>query len=370
MDLSSLLQAAAGGGSLLLRQLFDAETGTFTYLLVDVPSTQGVLIDPVFERHDRDLALVRELGVDLVACLDTHAHADHVTGSWLMREATGSAIALAAAARAENVTLPLHHGDRVGFGARALEVRATPGHTDGCLTFVLDDASAAFTGDALLIRGCGRSDFQQGDAQTLYRSITEQILSLPDQCQLYPGHDYSGRQVTSVAEERALNARLGGGADERDFVIHMESLKLPHPHRIAQALPANLRSGRPREASQVVPDWAPLKRSYAGLPELEPEWVAEHLDTLTILDVRNADEAQGPDGGLPGSRNIPLPELMASIDRLDPEAPTVVFCHAGSRSSLAAQQLIKAGFQKVANLRGGLQDWHRKGLPMPEPMSV
>ncbi len=370
MATASLLQAAAGGHSLLLRQLFDAETGTFTYLLVDVPSAKGVLIDPVFERHERDLALVRELGVDLVACLDTHAHADHVTGSWLMHEATGAAIGLAAAARAENVTLPLQHGDRVGFGVRSLEVRATPGHTDGCLTFVLDDASAAFTGDALLIRGCGRCDFQQGNAHTLYRSITEQILSLPDQCLLYPGHDYIGRQVTSVAEERALNARLGGGADERDFVIHMESLKLPHPHRIAQALPANLRSGRPRIDGPDQPAWAPLKRSYSGLPELEPEWVADHLAELTILDVRNADEARGPDGALPGSRNIPLPELAEHLDRLDPEADTVVFCHAGSRSALATQQLVKAGFKKVANLRGGLQDWYLKGLPMPEPLSV
>jgi sulfur dioxygenase len=240
-----LLEAAAGGARLLLRQLFDAETGTFTYLVADVPSGEGVLIDPVYEQHPRDLSLVRELGIDLVACLDTHAHADHVTGSWRMHQATSCAIGLAAAARARNVTLPLAHGERVRFGGRHLEVRATPGHTDGCLTFVLDDRSLAFTGDALLVRGCGRCDFQQGNAHTLFRSITEQILSLPDRCQLYPAHDYGGRQVSSVAEEKAYNARLGGGADERDFVGYMENLHLPHPHRIAEALPANLRSGRP-----------------------------------------------------------------------------------------------------------------------------
>jgi len=187
------LAAAAGGGSLLMRQLFDAATGTFTYLLADVTSRQGVLIDPAFEQHDRDLSLIGELGIELVACLDTHAHADHVTGSWLMQEATGCAIGLAAAAGAENVTRPLHHGDRLPFGARSLEVRSTPGHTNGCLSFVLDDHTMAFTGDALLVRGCGRCDFQQGDAHTLWRSITEQILSLPDSCLLYPGHDYTGR---------------------------------------------------------------------------------------------------------------------------------------------------------------------------------
>ncbi|MFM7285429.1 MAG: MBL fold metallo-hydrolase, partial [Cyanobium sp.] len=239
------LAAAAGGSSLLFRQFFDADTGTFTYLLVDVPSRQGVLSDPVFEQHARDLSLIRELGVELVASLDTHAHADHVTGSWLMHEATGCAIGLAAAARAENVTLPLQHGDHVAFGGRFLEVRSTPGHTDGCISFVLDDRSKAFTGDALLVRGCGRCDFQQGNAHSLWSSITGQLFSLPDSCLLYPGHDYTGRTVTSVAEEKAFNARLGGAATERDFVGHMENMKLPHPHRIAEALPGNLRSGKP-----------------------------------------------------------------------------------------------------------------------------
>jgi len=270
---SPLLRAAAGGASLLLRQLFDADTGTFTYLLADGGTGEGVLIDPVFEQHNRDLALVRELGIDLVASLDTHAHADHVTGSWLMHQATGCAIGLAAAARANNVTRPLVGGDRIRFGSRELEVRSTPGHTDGCLTFVLDDHSAAFTGDALLVRGCGRCDFQQGNAHALYRSITEQILSLPDSCLLYPGHDYVGRSVSSVAEEKVFNARLGGGANERDFVIFMESMKLPHPGRLAEALPANLRSGKPREGqagAAAQPSWAPVQRSYAGLPELRP----------------------------------------------------------------------------------------------------
>lgn len=157
------LSDAAGGQPLLHRQLFDATTGTYTYLLADVTSGEGVIIDPVFEQHDRDLSFIRELGIQLVASLDTHAHADHVTGSWLMQQATGCAIGLALSARAQNVTLPLKHGDHVAFGSRHLQVRSTPGHTDGCVTYVLDDQSAAFTGDALLVRGCGRCDFQQGD---------------------------------------------------------------------------------------------------------------------------------------------------------------------------------------------------------------
>ena len=357
------LAAAAGGHSLLLRQLFDADTGTFTYLLADVASRQGMLIDAVFEQHGRDLSLLRELGITLVACLDTHAHADHVTGSWLMHEATGCAIGLAAAVGAANVTLPLQHGDRVAFGDRALEVRSTPGHTDGCISFVLDDQRMAFTGDALLVRGCGRCDFQQGNAHTLWRSITEQLLSLPESCLLYPGHDYTGRGVTSVAEEKAFNARLGGAARERDFVGAMDNLKLPHPHKIAEALPGNMRSGRPR---QPLPQstWAPLQRSYAGLPELTAAWVASERQRLTILDVRSPEELSGPDGRIEGSLNIPLPELEARRGDIPADRPVVVVCHAGSRSALATQQLLKDGFSQVANLRGGLVRWSAEGYPL------
>ena len=356
------LSAAAGGGSLLFRQLFDSDTGSFTYLLADVPSRQGVIIDTVFEQHDRDLALIRELGIELVASIDTHAHADHVTGSWLMHEASGCAIGLAAAAGAENVTLPLAHGDRLTFGGRWLEVRATPGHTDSCLSFVLDDQSLAFSGDALLVRGCGRCDFQQGNAHSLYRSITEQIFSLPDSCLLYPGHDYTGRSVTSVAEEKAFNARLGGNASERDFVGHMENMKLPHPHKIAEALPGNMRSGKPREAAKgSAPAWAPLTRSYAGLPELNPAWVVAHQSEVTLLDVRSAEEFNGPDGRVAGSLLIPLPELESRSGELPADRPLVVVCHSGSRSALATQQLLKAGRQRVANLRGGLSRWVAEG---------
>ncbi|MFM8258778.1 MAG: MBL fold metallo-hydrolase [Vulcanococcus sp.] len=357
------LAAAAGGGALLLRQLFDADTGTFTYLLADVSSRQGVLIDAVFDQHSRDLSLIQELGIQLLAAIDTHAHADHVTGSWLMQEATGCAIGLAAAAGAENVTRPLHHGDRLPFGARSLEVRSTPGHTNGCLSFVLDDHTVAFTGDALLVRGCGRCDFQQGDAHTLWRSITEQILSLPDSCLLYPGHDYTGRGMTSVAEEKAFNARLGGAATERDFVGFMQNLKLPHPKQIGVALPGNLRSGKPREPL-ARPGWAPVSRSYAGLPELIPAWLAEHRQAVTILDVRSRDEQQGPDGRIGGSLLIPLPELESRLAELPAGRPVVVVCHAGSRSALATQQLLKAGLNEVANLRGGLSRWADEGYPL------
>ncbi len=152
--------------------------------------------------------------------------------------------------------------------------------------------------------------------------------------------------MSSVAEEKVFNARLGGGANERDFVIFMESMKLPHPGRLAEALPANLRSGKPREGqagAAAQPSWAPVQRSYAGLPELRPAWVAEHRPELTLLDVRTAEEFHGPDGHMPGSLLIPLPELEARLQELPPGRPVVVVCHSGSRSALGTLQLQKAG---------------------------
>jgi len=281
-------------------------TGTFTYLLADVVSRQGVLIDSVAEQHARDLALIQELGIELVASIDTHAHADHVTGSWLKHQVTG---------------------------------------------------------DALLVRGSGRSDFQQGDPHVLYRSITEQILSLPESCLLYPGDDYSGRTVTSVAEEKAFNARLGAGADENDFVGHMANMKLPHPQRIAEALPGNMRSGKLRQ-SDPAPAWSSVAVNFAGLPQLTPAWVMAQRSEVTLVDVRSREEFDGPNGRIAGSIALPLPDLNARRHALPTQRPLVLVCRSGSRSALATQQLLKAGHQQVANLSGGLLRWQAEGHPL------
>src|SRR5512132_2899463 len=173
---------------MIFRQLFDPQSSTYTYLLADPAKREAVLIDPVFEQARRDIALIEELGLKLRWTLETHVHADHVTGAWLLRERLGSRIALSAAAGAEGADRYLHHEEQIQFGRRSLEARATPGHTRGCLSYVLDDRSMAFTGDALLIRGCGRTDFQQGDPRVLYRSVRAEIFSLPDGCLVYPAH--------------------------------------------------------------------------------------------------------------------------------------------------------------------------------------
>src|SRR5574338_840421 len=347
--LALLYRPTAGGvpmfGDLIFRQLFDAASSTYTYLLADPQSRQGVIIDTVFEQHWRDLALVRELKIRLLAVLDTHCHADHVTGAWLMREATGCRIGISGryGDALQGADLRLDHGDRIGFGARYLEVRATPGHTDGCLTYVTDDHRLAFTGDALLMRGAGRCDFQQGNAATLYRSITEQIFSLPDDCLILPGHDYSGRTMSSVGEERAYNPRIGGAADERDFVGFMENLHLPHPKQLAIALPANLRSGRPEDGKTPSPaDWGPVRQSYAGLLEIDPDWVAEHQAEMHVLDVRQPEElAEKPDH-ITSAQCIPLNQLKDRLAEVPRDRPVVSVCHAGMRSGQATVILRQA----------------------------
>ncbi|MEP7276863.1 MAG: MBL fold metallo-hydrolase [Betaproteobacteria bacterium] len=354
-------------GELTFRQLFDAVSSTYTYVLGDRRSRQAVIIDPVFEQHLRDHALLDELGFALVAALDTHCHADHVTGAWLMQQATGCRIGISKryGDTVQGADLRLDHGDRVAFGKSYLEVRATPGHTDGCITYVTDDRRMAFTGDCLLIRGAGRCDFQEGNAGRMYHSITEQIFSLPDDCLVFPAHDYSGRMVSSVGEERAHNPRIGGHADLRDFVGFMENLHLPHPKHLAVAVPANQRSGKPDDGTLPRPaEWGPVRQSYAGLLEIEPEWVAEHLTDVHVLDVRQPEELDDRLGRIAGAQCIPLSELTRRVAEIPMDKPVIPVCHAGMRSGQATVILRQAGFPCVANLRGGMLLWRDAGLPV------
>jgi sulfur dioxygenase len=353
---------------MIFRQLFDPASSTYTYLLGDAESGEALLIDCVYEQVPRDLALVQELGLRLLATLDTHVHADHVTGAWRMRQCSGSLIALAEAVDAEGVNRSLRHGDRVTFGQRHLNVRATPGHTGGCLTYVLDDESMAFTGDSLLIRGCGRTDFQGGSPEQLFASVREQILTLPDDCLLYPAHDYRGITVTSVAEERRFNPRLGGDVDLGDFAGYMNNLNLPHPKLMAVAVPANLRCGRPDGEAPAgeTPDWAPLTLRFSGVWEIEPMTLLEHAAALQIVDVREAPEFIDRLGHLPDAKLVPLSQLTNRLGELDPERPVVAVCRSGVRSAQASVLLTKAGFGKVANLAGGMLRWKAEGLPVAQ----
>ncbi|XP_044540314.1 persulfide dioxygenase ETHE1, mitochondrial isoform X2 [Gracilinanus agilis] len=218
------------GNGLLLRQLFEPQSCTYTYLLADQAAREALLIDPVLETASRDAQLVRELGLRLL-----------YAGTGVLRSLFPGCKSVISRLSGAKADLLIEEGDVLTFGRFALETLASPGHTDGCLTFVLSDHSAAFTGDALLIRGCGRTDFQQGCAKTLYHSVHQKIFTLPGDCLIYPAHDYLGQTVSTVEEERTLNPRLTLSC--QDFVRVMNNLNLPRPQQMDVAIPANMRCG-------------------------------------------------------------------------------------------------------------------------------
>ena len=289
-------------------------------------------------------------------------HADHVTGATMHKLGCGSRITVPALSGASGADVYVTDGQFIAFGRHRLEARSTPGHTNGCMTYVLDIGAMAFTGDCLLIRGTGRTDFQQGDARILHRSVYRQIFSLPNGCLLYPGHDYRGLTVTSVREEKRYNPRLGGALSEDDFVGYMQNVKLAHPKQMALAVPANLKCGVPDFTVQPAePDWAPLSYTFAGVWEVQPAWLEEHRFNVQILDVREPEEFTGPLGRIPGAILIPLGQLSGRARELAKSKPIVAVCRAGGRSAQAINILRQAGFELVANLSGGMLRWRTEG---------
>lgn len=347
---------------MIFRQLFDADSSTYTYILGCENTRDAIVIDPVFEQHTRDVALLRELGLRVKYSLDTHVHADHVTGAWLLKESEGAEIALAADYEADGVDIALKDGMVLAFGDSSVTALHTPGHTNGCFTFVTNDKKMAFPGDCLLIRSAGRTDFQAGDVHTMWQSIKDKIFSLPDDCLLYPAHDYMGRTVSTVAEEKRYNPRIGGDAREEDFAGYMNNLGLPHPRQLEIALPANMKCGKP-DAPVSQPDWAPITVTFAGVPEVAPDWVARQGDSVCILDVRSAAEYNGELGHIEGSLSIPLDELRERVEEVPADKPVVAICQSGKRSAMATQILRSAGREKVANVPGGMLHWMRLSLP-------
>jgi glyoxylase-like metal-dependent hydrolase (beta-lactamase superfamily II) len=228
------------------RQLVDPATSTYTYLLADPVTRDAVIIDPVREQLDRDFAELQRLNLRLQSILETHVHADHVTGAAALQDRTGAETVVSRHGGAPCADRQVDDGDRIIFGNEVIRVVATPGHTPSCVTYHWRDR--VFTGDALFIGGCGRTDFQGGDAATLYRSVTQKLFTLPEETLIFPGHDYNGRWVSSIGQERAINPRLGGAKSEADFVALMEALDLPEPKRIHEAVPATQRCGRPEAA--------------------------------------------------------------------------------------------------------------------------
>jgi glyoxylase-like metal-dependent hydrolase (beta-lactamase superfamily II) len=230
---------------MIFRQLFEPKASAYTYLIGCEDTREAILIDPVLETVDRDLQLLDELGLALNYTIETHIHADHVSGAARLREATGCRCALPAKSGAEQVDLAVREGAPIAVGGLRLEPLYTPGHTDDHHSYLLEapDGARVFTGDALMIDGCGRTDFQNGDSATLYRSVHDKLFSLSDETLVYPGHDYQQRRVSSIGQEKARNPRLGGGKTLEDFVAIMAALNLPHPKMMDIAIPANRECG-------------------------------------------------------------------------------------------------------------------------------
>ena len=239
------IEKKSSDSEVIFRQLFEKESSTYTYLLGCAETRECLLIDPVLETVERDLRVVDELGLKLKLCVNTHCHADHITGSGeikKMRKEVKSVISKRAGAMADVL---IDEGDVVQVGTSVkLKCLATPGHTDGCVSFVLGDNTDVFTGDALLIRGCGRTDFQGGSSETLFDGVTGKLFGgLPDTCKVWPAHDYKGRMVSTIGEEKLLNPRLGAGKTKEEFVQIMKDLNLPYPKKIDASLPRNMKCG-------------------------------------------------------------------------------------------------------------------------------
>ena len=351
---------------LIFRQLFDAETSTYTYVLGDPWSREAVVIDPVVDRVQRDLTVLNELGLELKYVVETHIHADHVTSAAALRGRTGCRVAVGAATGAQNADIYLEDGSAIRFGLQALEIRSTPGHTSGCISLVAVTQPFLFSGDTLMIRGCGRTDFQSGCAKTLYRSVRDKLFSLADHTHVYPAHDYKGRTSSTIGEERLYNPRLGQNRSEDEFVALMETLKLGYPRRMDQAVPSNLLCGPPVVDCEAMPvaDGLPRQRTPMGAPSILPVEAAQWLSVARIVDIREKPEWSGLDGCLSVGDFVPAAALLEHVADWPRDEPVILVCRSGGRSDRAAVEMEGRGFRQVASLSGGLLLWRALGLPM------
>lgn len=362
-------------------QLFDPASSTYTYVLVDPASKEAVIIDPVDAQIERDLAVLQTHGLKLVWALETHTHADHITSAGQLVEHTGAKTAVPAACGIGSASRQLQDGDTVAFGAQQLTALHTPGHTAGSMCYLWGEH--VFTGDTLLINGCGRTDFQSGSAQAMYHSLTQILFKLPPDTTVWPGHDYQGRSHSSVGTEQASNARVAGKT-EAQFVAIMQALNLPPPQRMDEAVPANLLSGLRHDAQDEAQQQMLPATGYAGdlPPALAWHWVQSHKAVL--VDVRTDAEREWV-GGVPGALAVawkqwpgmaPNATFDAQLQEALPAGQRVLFlCRSGVRSVAAAQRATTLGFEAY-NILGGFEGdpdqhghrgqrngWRLAGLP-------
>jgi len=341
----------------IFRQLFDHTSSTYTYLLASWAGGEALIIDPVLERVERYLKLIEELDLKLVKAVDTHLHADHITGLGALRDHTKCITVMGEQSGVDVVSMRVSDGDRLSIEGISLGVIYTPGHTDDSYSFTLPDR--VFTGDTLLIRGTGRTDFQNGDARQQYESIFNRLLKLPDETLVFPAHDYKGDTVSTIGEERAHNPRLQVGSIE-EYAALMAGLNLPNPKMMDVAIPANLRQGLHQE--EVA------RRGWALSVEAAKALVGQP-DTV-LIDLREKSERERH-GCIPGALHAPYPDLAGNIGAggmLHELASAtgkqlVFFCAYGERSAMAVQAARDAGLGRASHIEGGMAAWKMASGP-------
>jgi sulfur dioxygenase len=343
---------------MIFRQLFDAVSGTYTYLLASRRGGEALIIDPVLEKVDRYIQLVRELELKLVKAADTHLHADHVTGLGALRDRTQCVTVMGEQSKVDVVSMRLAEGDKLSIEGVALDVLYTPGHTDDSYCFKMADR--VFTGDTLLIRGTGRTDFQNGDPRAQFDSIFNKLLRLPDEIMIFPAHDYKGETVSTIGEERAFNPRLQVKSVD-EYVALMASLNLPNPKMMDVAVPANMRVGLAQEEI--------ARRGWAVSVDEAVSLVGR--GDVALVDLREPGE-RAKYGVIPGSLHAPYPDLAANVrsgGMLNELARAtgkriVFYCAFGERSAMAVQAAQEAGLASARHIQGGMDAWRRAGGPL------
>jgi glyoxylase-like metal-dependent hydrolase (beta-lactamase superfamily II)/rhodanese-related sulfurtransferase len=346
---------------MIFRQLFDSTSGTYTYLLASRRGGEALIVDPVLEKVDRYIQLVNELDLRLVKAVDTHLHADHITGLGALRDRTHCITVMGERSKVDVVSMRISEDDKLTIEGIALDVLYTPGHTDDSYSFLMRDR--VFTGDTLLIRGTGRTDFQNGDPRAQYDSIFNKLLRLPEETMIFPAHDYKGETVSTIGEEKRFNPRLQVRSMD-EYVELMNNLKLPNPKMMDVAVPANMRVGLAQEEI-ARRGWALSAREAMGLTE---------CPDVAFVDLRERAERE-KHGMIAGSVHAPYPDLPEHVgpggmlhELARATGKRILFyCAFGERSAMAVQAAQDAGITSACHIAGGIDAWKKADGALVRP---
>ncbi|MCI0401049.1 MAG: MBL fold metallo-hydrolase [Gammaproteobacteria bacterium] len=348
---------------MIFRQLFDNASYTYTYLIASRRGAEALIIDPVLEKVDRYVQLLKELELKLVKAIDTHIHADHITGLGALRDRTRCITVMGKESKVDVVSMRISEGDRIDIEDIGLDVIYTPGHTDDSYSFLMNDR--VFTGDTLLIRGSGRTDFQNGDPRAAYDSLFNKLLRLPDETLVYPAHDYKGDTLSTIGEEKAYNPRLQVKSVD-EYVDIMNSLNLPDPRLMDVAIPVNIKIGLSQ--SEIA------SRGWSLPVEATLEVVGRR--DAVLIDLRDKSE-RARYGVIPGSVHVPYADIEKKVNpggllhelALATGKRLIFYCAFGERSAMAVEIARNAGLNNTYHITGGLDAWKKMGGPLVAPSS-